>query len=210
MQFALVLLSITAAAAWQHPAGMITDGTIAEIREKIATESWARDVYATHQRAVQPWVDLPSEELRRIFPTEGGNVKTVAKAIKDIEDTIQEGLSDLGAAGQQLADAVADAEEFRDQAEQHAQNAETLANALNLPTDLTGKAGMLLAVKEDEPGYEPIESKGVFYGLRKDGAKLLAESGNGTFIAKDYPVWFITLPGVDFSIGPNGHLHINI
>jgi hypothetical protein len=61
---------------------------------------------------------------------------------------------------------------------------------------------MLLAVKEDETGYEPIESKGVFYGLRKDGAKLLAESGNGTFIAKDYPVWFITLPGVDFSIGP--------
>lgn len=34
-----------------------------------------------------------------IVPTEGGNVKTVAKAIKDIEDTIQEGLSDLGAAG---------------------------------------------------------------------------------------------------------------
>ena len=145
-----------------------------------------------------------------VVPTDGGNVKTVAKAIKDIEDTIQEGLSDLGAAGQQLADAVADAEEFRDQAEQHAQNAETLANALSLPTDLTGKAGMLLAVKEDETGYEPIESKGVFYGLRKDGAKLLAESGNGTFIAKDYPVWFITLPGVDFSIGPNGHLHINI
>ena len=73
-----------------------------------------------------------------VVPTEGGNVKTVAKAIKDIED------------------------------------------------------------------------KGVFYGLRKDGAKLLAESGNGTFVAKDYLVWFITLPGVDFSIGPNGHLHINI
>lgn len=129
---------------------------------------------------------------------------------KDINDTIQEGLNDLGAAGQQLADAVADAEDFRDQAAEAAQNAETLVNALNLPTDLTGKAGMLLAVKEDESGYEPIESKGVFYGLRKDGAKLLAESGNGTFVAKDYPVWFITLPGVDFSIGPNGHLHINI
>ncbi|MBL7645675.1 MAG: heparinase II/III family protein [Candidatus Hydrogenedentes bacterium] len=74
MQFTLALLSFTLSAAWQHPAGMITDGTIAEIREKIATESWARDVYATHQRAVQPWVDLPSDELRRIFPTEGGNV----------------------------------------------------------------------------------------------------------------------------------------
>ena len=134
-----------------------------------------------------------------LFVTIGADPSIAATAIVAV---------DMG--GYQLADAVADAEEFRDQAEQHAQNAETLANALNLPTDLTGQAGMLLAVKEDETGYEPIESKGVFYGLRKDGAKLLAESGNGTFIAKDYPVWFITLPGVDFSIGPNGHLHINI
>lgn len=145
-----------------------------------------------------------------VVSTEGGNVKTVAKAIKDIESTIQDGLSDLGAAGQQLADAVADAEEFRNQAEQHAQDAESFANALNLPINLTGKAGMLLAIKEDESGYEPIESKAVFYGLRKNGAKLIAESGNGIFTAKNYPVWFITLPGVNFSIGPNGHLLINI
>ena len=39
---------------------------------------------------------------------------------------------------------------------------------------------------------------------------VMHESGNGTFVAKDYLVWLITLPGVDFSIGPNGHLHINI
>ncbi len=145
-----------------------------------------------------------------LVPTEGGDVKSVAKAIKDIEDTIQQGLSDLGAAGEQLAEAVADAEDFRDQATEAAQTAQTLANALNLPTDLAGKAGRLLAVKEDESGYEPIESKGVFYGLRKDGAKLQAVSGDGTFVAKEFPVWFITLPGVDFSIGPDGHLLINI
>lgn len=145
-----------------------------------------------------------------LVPTEGGDVKSVAKAIKDIEDTIQQGLSDLGAAGEQLAEAVADAEDFRDQATEAAQTAQTLANALNLPTDLAGKAGRLLAVKEDESGYEPIESKGVFYGLRKDGAKLQAVSGDGTFVAKEFSVWFITLPGVDFSIGPDGHLLINI
>jgi uncharacterized protein YukE len=145
-----------------------------------------------------------------VIMTEGGPVKSPAKAVKDIEDFIQQGLSDLGASSEQLADAVAASEEFRDEAQEHAQTAQTYAEALNLPIDLTGMAGKLLAVKEDETGYEPIESKGVFYGLRKDGAKLLAESGNGTFIAKDYPVWFITLPGVDFSIGPNGHLHINI
>jgi len=74
MQFALVLLSVTAAAAWQHPAGMITDATIAEVRQKTESQAWARDVYDTHKRAVQPWVDLSTEELRRIFPTEGGNV----------------------------------------------------------------------------------------------------------------------------------------
>lgn len=73
MQFALVLLSISAA-TWQHPAGMITDGTLAEIRQKTESQAWARDIYDTHKRAVQPWVDLPSDELRRIFPTGGGNV----------------------------------------------------------------------------------------------------------------------------------------
>lgn len=74
MQFALALLAFTFSAAWQHPAGMITDGTIAEVRQKIETQAWARDVFELHKRAVQPWVDLPSDALRRIFPTEGGNV----------------------------------------------------------------------------------------------------------------------------------------
>ena len=169
-----------------------------------------QDAVARVQADSQILHQIVHGDNQTLVPTEGGDVKTVAKVIKDINDTIQEGLNDLGAAGEQLAEAVVATEEFRDQAEQHAQNAETLANALNLPTDLIGKAGMLLAVKEDETGYEPIESKAVFYGLRKNGAKLLAESGNGTFVAKDYPVWFITLPGVDFSISSNGHLLINI
>lgn len=145
-----------------------------------------------------------------LVPTEGGNVKTVAKAIKDINDTIVQGLNDLGAAGEQLAEAVVATEGFRDEAAQLVEEAVVIANALHLPDDLTGKAGKLLAVKEDESGFDVIESKGVFYGLRKNGAKLEAVSGEGTFVAQDFPVWFITLPGVDFSIGPNGHLHINI
>lgn len=69
-----VFLLLASAATWQHPAGQITDATLAEVREKCATQSWARDVYDMHRRAVQPWVDLSSEELRRVFPTEGGNV----------------------------------------------------------------------------------------------------------------------------------------
>ena len=74
MQFALVILSVTAAAVWQHPAGMITEASIAELREKTTSQPWARDIYDAHRRSIQPWVDLPTEELRRIFPTEGGNV----------------------------------------------------------------------------------------------------------------------------------------
>ena len=145
-----------------------------------------------------------------VSPTEGGAVKTVAKAIKDIEDTIEQGLSDLGTTAEALEAAVTQTEEFRDQANEHAQTALAAANGLNLPADLSGKAGQLLAIKEDESGYEPVESKGVFYGLRKEGAKLIAETGEGVFIASNYPVWFITLPGVGFSIGPDGHLLINI
>ena len=73
MTFAFVLLSVTAA-TWQHPAGMITKDTIAEVQSKIETQPWARTIYDAHKRASQPWVDLPAEELRRIFPRKGGNV----------------------------------------------------------------------------------------------------------------------------------------
>ena len=145
-----------------------------------------------------------------IVTTEGGGVKTVAKAIHDIEENIQSSLTDLGANAAQLQQAVQIAEDHRDDAANFATQALNSANALNLPTNLAGHAGQLLAVKQDESGYEPIDSKGVFYGLKKNGAKLIAETGQGTFIASDYLTWFITLPGISFSINPNGHLSINL
>jgi hypothetical protein len=169
-----------------------------------------QDAVARVQTDSQILHNIVHGDNQTLVPTEGGNVKTVAKAIKDINDTIVQGLDDLGAAGEQLAEAVAATEGFRDEAAELVEEALVIANALHLPVDLTGKAGKLLAVKEDESGFDVIESKGVFYGLRKNGAKLEAVSGEGTFVAKNFPVWFITLPGVDFSIGPNGHLHINI
>lgn len=143
-------------------------------------------------------------------PTEGGNVKTPAKAIKDIEATIQAGLTDLEATADQLADAVDTVSQKADEAETHAQTAQNLANSLNLPTDLNGRAGQLLAINETEDGYEPIESKAVFYGLRKDGAKLIAVSGEGTFDASEFPVWMVGLPGMNYAVNENGHLLINI
>lgn len=173
-------------------------------------QSDLQDAVARVQTDSQTLHDIIHGDDETVVDTEGGPVKSPAKAIKDIKAFIQAGLSDLGSTSEQLAQAVAATEGFRDEAAQLVEDAETIANALHLPIDLTGKAGKLLAVKEDESGFDVIESKGVFYGLRKNGAKLEAVSGEGTFVAATFPVWFITLPGVDFSIGPNGHLHINI
>ena len=142
--------------------------------------------------------------------TDGGNVKSAAKAIKDIEDGIQAGLTDLGASADQLNNAVSQTETYRDEAQSYAQSALQTANALNLPTNISGQAGKLLAVKQAEDGFEVIESVGVFYGLRADGSKLTAITGQGTYNANDFDTWFITLPGVDFSINEDGHLIINI
>lgn len=143
-------------------------------------------------------------------PTDGGNVKSAAKAIKDMEDTIQAGLTDLGASADQLNEAVSQTETYRDEAQSSAQSALQTANALNLPTNINGQAGKLLAVKQAEDGFEVIESVGVFYGLRADGSKLTAITGQGTYSANDFDTWFITLPGVDFNINEDGHLIINI
>lgn len=119
-------------------------------------------------------------------------------------------MTDLGAAAGQLSDAAAAAQTQADAAEGHAQTAQHLAQSLNLPADLNGHAGKLLAVNQVEDGYEPIESKAVFYGLRKDGAKLIAETGEGPFEASQFPVWMVTVPGLAFSMSENGHLLITI
>ena len=73
MSLALILLSIHTV-TWQHPAGMITDTTIAEVRGKVEAQPWARDLYENRKRAALVWADMPSETLRRIFPRRGGNV----------------------------------------------------------------------------------------------------------------------------------------
>ncbi len=104
-------------------------------------------------------------------PTDGGDVKSAAKIIKDMEDTIQAGLTDLGASADQLNEAVSQTETYRDETQSLAQSALQTANALNLPTNINGQAGKLLAVKQAEDGFEVIESVGVFYGLRADGSK---------------------------------------
>lgn len=142
--------------------------------------------------------------------TEGGPIKTVAKAIKDVEDDIQVILENISTTGVEINQIVTQVEGFRDEAEDAAQAAHGYAVGLNLPTNLTGLARQMLAVKADESGYEPVASVSRFYGIKKDGAKLIAESGDGSFNADDYVFWFITLPGVSFSVNAYGHLQIII
>jgi len=69
-----VLLTCMSVVNWQHPAGLITANTIAELQDKLATQQWARQVYETRKRSIAPWASVSSEDLGRVFPTKRGNV----------------------------------------------------------------------------------------------------------------------------------------
>jgi hypothetical protein len=154
--------------------------------------------------------DIVHGDDQTVVLTEGGSVKSAAKVVKDVEETIQTSLTDLGITATQLDNTLAQSETHRDEAQGAAQNAVDAAAALNLPSNINGEAGKLLAVTQAEDGFEVIESVGVFYGLRVDGSKLTAITGQGTYNANEFDSWFITLPGVDFNINDDGHLIINI
>lgn len=59
---------------WRHPAGLVTDETIAEIKAKLASEDWARRVYDAKRKQVEPWLAVASVKLAEVFPKRGGNV----------------------------------------------------------------------------------------------------------------------------------------
>ncbi len=60
--------------AWQHPAGLVTEESIAEIRSKLDTQEWARKVFAARKAKLDRWLSVPSPRLRQVFPKERGNV----------------------------------------------------------------------------------------------------------------------------------------
>ena len=154
--------------------------------------------------------DIAHGDDQSVVSTDGGNVKTVAKAVKDIETNIQTQLTNLGATAITLNAKVAKAEKAATTAGTHVATSKKLVNSLNLPPDLTGYGGQLLGIKKTEDGYEPIPSTAVFYGLRRDGAKLILETGQGTFDANKFATWMVAPPGLTFSVASNGHLKINI
>ncbi len=71
---ALFAVMCVAAVQWQHPAGLVTADTLDGVRHKIETQEWARTLFESQKRARSAWHDASFEELRRVFPTECGNV----------------------------------------------------------------------------------------------------------------------------------------
>jgi hypothetical protein len=61
-------------AQWRHPAGFVTDKTIAEIKDKLAAQVWARRLYEGRREQLKPWLTIPPETLRAVFPKRRGNV----------------------------------------------------------------------------------------------------------------------------------------
>ncbi|MDF7669894.1 hypothetical protein PT276_01520 [Orbaceae bacterium ESL0721] len=101
---------------------------------------------------------------------------------------------------------VADVEE----AKRNAKEALDKVNKANLPQDLEGQAGKFLAVNDEENGYTFIQSLSAFYGFRKNGAKLILETGEGNYPVNDFNECLISVMGLDFYIDKNGNLLIKI
>jgi hypothetical protein len=59
---------------WQHPAGLVSQDTLSEIKGKLETQDWARNLYASRKRSVEPWLKIGARELREVFPKQRGNV----------------------------------------------------------------------------------------------------------------------------------------
>lgn len=70
----LFVVALLATAEWKHPAGIITDDTLAEVRAKVEAQPWARDAFAARRAAALPWADAPLDTLRAVFPKRRGNV----------------------------------------------------------------------------------------------------------------------------------------
>jgi len=74
VQTALLLLTCVMGVTWLHPAGLVTEDTLLEVKEKCASEDWAQALVASRKNALAPWIDAPFERLQAVFPKKRGNV----------------------------------------------------------------------------------------------------------------------------------------
>lgn len=72
--WAILLTVCLSGVQWQHPAGMVTEANIAEVRDKLAHQAWAKDRYEARKKQLEPWMSASTETLRRVFPKTCGNV----------------------------------------------------------------------------------------------------------------------------------------
>lgn len=70
----LVLALLAGAVNWQHPAGLVTRESLAEMGTKLEGQEWARNTFEDEKRSVDPWLTVSLDDLRRVFPTTCGNV----------------------------------------------------------------------------------------------------------------------------------------
>lgn len=59
---------------WQHPAGIVTGETVAEVRERVQTLDWAAGMVTSRKGNLEPWLSISFEDLARVFPKTRGNV----------------------------------------------------------------------------------------------------------------------------------------
>lgn len=59
---------------WRHPAGFVTDETLAEIKTRSAGQDWARRLYDSRKKGLEPWLATSTEDLHGVFPKRRGNV----------------------------------------------------------------------------------------------------------------------------------------
>ncbi|MFA6241932.1 MAG: heparinase II/III family protein [Candidatus Hydrogenedentales bacterium] len=71
---AVVITVIMGAAAWQHPAGLVTSQTLDEVGQKLESQAWARPVWDARKAGASVWVNASPGDLQRVFPKRRGNV----------------------------------------------------------------------------------------------------------------------------------------
>jgi hypothetical protein len=65
---AIALAASCAADGWVHPAGLIDASTLDEVRQKLDTLEWARNVLSGLDRGGQPWLKQSPDRLAELMP----------------------------------------------------------------------------------------------------------------------------------------------
>ena len=157
--------------------------------------------------------DIVHGDDTTVVTTEGGQVKSSAKTVKDMEQAVQAVLDNLSitmgnlqTALHQSQDSANTAAEKAELATEQAQLAQERVSVVNLPNSLTGNQGRVLTVNETEDAYIFLPSTTICYGFRKSGAKLLVHIDEPENVAARLADYFIAPRGIEFEINTRGHL----